>query len=324
MGLLDFLKNKPENKPADAPAPTPTTPGAPTPAPLAPADAAAKPAGPRYQGSNFKTPAPEAAPVSATPLPFPAPEPLPLPFEPENVLEQLLLMAATEEQARPAFYQALMQEEILMILAPEEGVGPGDVVPAEGAQIQLQVLTDGKLPIFTSPSRLADGGQDASEVSYVRIPGHAFFSMVQGQDCVLNPFSPAGKLLPKEEIEALLNGQLTGPTSPAGGDAEVLLSQPENYPTAVADAVVAWAATQPHLRTAYLAQMQLANAPETPRLLLAFESDAAGPEFMQELGPVLEGKTDAFQFVDLMLLDLESAEGVNPYFLQIEPIYQRA
>lgn len=314
MGLLDFLKNKP----ADAPA---STTGAPAPAD---APAAAKPAGPRYQGSNFKTPPPETLPVHATPMPFLAPESLPFPFEPENVLEQLLLLAANEEQARPAFYQALMQEEILMILAPEEGVGPGDVVPAEGVQIQLQVLTDGKLPIFTSPSRLADGGQDATEVSYVRILGHAFFSMVQGQDCVLNPFSPAGKLLPKEEIEALLNGQLTGPTSPAGGDAEVLLSQPENYPTAVTDAVVAWAATQPHLRTAYLAQMMLANSPETPRLLLAFESDAAGPEFMQELGPVLEGKTDAYQFVDLMLLDLDSGEGVNPYFRQVDPIYQRA
>ena len=310
MGLLDFLKNKP----ADAPAPVPI-PGPDTPAPDA------KPAGPRYQGSHFTTP---AVPALTTPAPFPAPEPLPFPFEPQNVLEQLLLLATNDEQARPAFYQALLQEEILMILAPEEGVGPGDVVPTEGAQIQLQVLTDGKLPIFTSPARLTDGGQDDSQVSYVRLPGHAFFNMTQGQDCVLNPFSPAGKLLPKEELAALLAGQLTGPTSPAGGDAEVMLSQPENYPSAVADAVTAWAATQLHLRAAYLAQMQLATAPDTPRLLLAFESDAADPAFMQELGPVLDGKTDAYQFVDLMLLDLASEEGVNPYFRQVEPIYQRA
>lgn len=314
MGLLDFLKNKP----ADAPAPAPT-PDAPAPAPAP--DPAAKPAGPRYQGSHFTAPA-APAPVPAGPPAY-APAPPPFPFEPENVLEQLLLLASTEEQARPAFYQALLQEEILMILAPEGGLAPGDVVPTEGAQIQLQVLTDGKLPIFTSPARLADGGQDASQVSYVRLPGHAFFNMTQGQDCVLNPFSPAGKLLPKEELAALLAGQLTGPTSAAGGDAEVLLSQPENYPTAVADALTAWAAAQPHLRTAFLAQMQLANAPDTPRLLLAFESDAADPAFMQELGPVLEGKTDAYQFVDLMLLDLASDEGVNPYFRQVEPIYRR-
>ncbi|MBO2008886.1 enhanced serine sensitivity protein SseB C-terminal domain-containing protein [Hymenobacter negativus] len=314
MGLLDFLKNKPADpKPA-----TPATPGAPTPA-------ADKPAtGPRYQGSKYTAPPePGIPPMPAMPPAFQLPEPPPMPFEPENVLEQLLLLAATDENARPAFYQALLQEEILMILAPMEGIEPGEVKLAEGQEIQLQVLNDGKLPVFSSPPRLSDGGVDNGPVSYVRIPGHAFFSMVQGQDCVLNPFSPAGKLLPKDELAALLNGQLTGPLSPAGGDAQVLLSQPAEHPAAVADAIAAWAATQPHIEAAYLAQMQLANNPDVPRLLMAFLSTNPDPSFMQELGPVLEGKTNAYQFVDLMLLDLDSEEGVNPYFKQVEPFYTK-
>jgi len=307
MGLFDFLKNKPD---AAAPA-TPTPPGTPP----APAD---KPAGgPRYQGAKFAAPPAPAEPV------YQLPDPEPFPFEPENVLEQLLLLAATDENARPAFYQALLQEEILMILAPADGIAPGEVVLAEGQEIQLQILSDGKLPLFSSVPRLTDGGVDNGPVSYVRLPGHAFFSMVQGQDCVLNPFSPAGKLLPKDELAALLAGQLTGPTSPAGGDAQVLLSAPSEHPAAVADAISAWAATQPHLETAYLAQMQLANNPDVPRLLLAFESSSPDPSFMQELGPVLQGKTDAFQFVDLMLLDKASDEGVNPYFRTAEPFYKK-
>lgn len=247
-----------------------------------------------------------------------------MPFQPENVLEQLLLLASNDENARPAFYQALLQEQVLMILAPAEHLAPGEITLSEGQEIQLQVLSDGKLPIFTSPARLSDGGVDNGPVSYVRVPGHAFFSMTQGQDIVLNPFSPAGKLLPKDEVAALLGGQLTGPTSPLGGDAEVMLSQPADYPTALRDAVAAWCATQPQLRAAYLAQMQLANAPEVPRLLLAFESDSADPNFMQELGPVLQGQTANFQYVDLMLLDKSSNEGVNPYFKQVEPFWQRA
>ena len=308
MGLLDFLKNKPaEDKPA---APAPATPGT----SLA---ATEKPAGgPRYQGAKFTAPPAPAEPV------FNIPEPEPLPFDPENVLEQLLLLAATDENVRPAFYQALLQEEILMILAPMEGIAEGEVVLAEGQEIQLQILSDGKLPIFSSVPRLTDGGVDNGPVSYVRLPGHAFFNMVQGQDCVLNPFSPAGKLLPKDELAALLAGQLTGPLSPAGGDAQVLLSQPAEYPTAVADAIKAWAATQPNIAAAYLAQMQLADNPDVPRLLLAFESSTPDPSFMQELGPVLQGQTDAFQFVDLMLLDMSSEEGVNPYFRTVEPFYR--
>ncbi|HEX8656369.1 MAG TPA: enhanced serine sensitivity protein SseB C-terminal domain-containing protein [Hymenobacter sp.] len=311
MGLLDFLKNKPaDEKPANSP--TPAAPGTPPAATEKPAG------GPRYQGAKFTAPAEPIAPVPT----FQLPEPPPMPFEPENVLEQLLLLAATDENARPAFYQALLQEEILMVLAPMEGIAAGEVVLSEGQEIQLQVLSDGKLPIFSSVPRLSDGGTDNGPVSYVRLPGHAFFGMVQGQDCVLNPFSPAGKLLPKDELAALLAGQLTGPTSPAGGDAQVLLSQPTNYPTAVAEAVGAWCATQPHIATAYLAQMQLADNPDVPRLLLAFESNHPDPSFMQELGPVLQGKTDAYQFVDLMLLDKASNEGVNPYFRTIEPFYQ--
>ncbi|WP_310391257.1 enhanced serine sensitivity protein SseB C-terminal domain-containing protein [Hymenobacter sp.] len=303
MGLFDFLKNKPADAPS-APATAPATP---------PAD---KPAcGPRYQGSKF------TAPLEPTPT-FQLPAPEPFPFEPENVLEQLLLLAATDENARPAFYQALLQEEILMILAPAEGVATGEVVLTEGQEIQLQILADGKLPIFTSVPRLTDGGVDNGLVSYVRLPGHAFFSMVQGQDCVLNPFSPAGKLLPKDELAALLAGQLTGPLSPAGGDAQVLLSAPAEHPTAVADALAAWAATQPHIEAAYLAQMQLADNPDVPRLLLAFESSSPDPSFLQELGPVLQGQTNAYQFVDLMLLDKTSDEGVNPYFRTVEPFYK--
>ncbi|GAB2873458.1 enhanced serine sensitivity protein SseB C-terminal domain-containing protein [Hymenobacter ruber] len=309
MGLLDFLKNKPADEKPAAPA-TPATSSAP----------AEKPAGgPRYQGAKFTAP---VEPEPAVPT-FQMPEPAPLPFEPQNVLEQLLLLAATDENARPAFYQALLQEEILMILAPMEGIGTGEVTLAEGQEIQLQILNDGKLPIFSSPPRLTDGGVDNGLVSYVRIPGHAFFNMVQGQDCVLNPFSPAGKLLPKDELAALLNGQLTGPLSPAGGDAQVMLSQPAEAPQAVADAIAAWAATQPHIEAAYLAQMQVASNPDVPRLLLAFVSSNPDPSFMQDLGPVLEGKTNVYQFVDLMLLDMNSEEGVNPYFKTIEPFYQK-
>ena len=309
MGLFDFLKSKP----GDAPA-TPATPAG-TPAAKPPAD------GPRYQGAKFTAPPEPGIPMM--PSDFMPPQPEPFPFEPENVLEQLLLLAATDENARPAFYQALLQEEILMILAPAEGIDAGEVTLAEGQEIQLQILADGKLPIFSSPSRLTDGGVETNPMPYVRLPGHAFFNMVQGQDCVLNPFSPAGKILPKDELAALLAGQLTGPLSPAGGDAQVLLSQPADYPTAVAEAVAAWAATQPHIETAFLAQMQLEANPEVPRLLLAFESTSLDPSFMQELGPVLEGRATGFQFVDLMLLDKTSDEGVNPYFRTIEPFYRK-
>ena len=320
MGLFDFLKNKPD---------TPATPAPPTPAAAPAADETPAPkAGPRYQGSNYVAPVEPALPVPPMPAQFQAPTaPLvpELPYEPQNVLEQLLLLAGSEEQARPAFYQALMQENIIMVLAPEDGLAPGEVQLAEGQQIQLQVLQDGRLPIFSSPDRLNDGGLDHSNMSWVWIPGHAFFSMTTGQEAVLNPFSPAGKLLPKEELEALLRGELT---QQAGlpPDAQVTLSAPAELPEGLAEGLAEFGAAHPTIEAIYLAQMQLVGAPqqEEARLLLGFVSTNQNPDFMQDLGPALEGRTGPFQHVDLMLLDMTSDEGVNPYFRQpeVQPLYQ--
>jgi len=247
------------------------------------------------------------------------------PFEPQNVLEHLLLLAPVDENARPAFYQALMQEDILMVLAPDENLGTGLIQLTEGQQIQLQVLQDGRLPIFTSEARLSDGGMDASTIAWTPIPGQAFFAMTQGQDCVLNPFSPAGKLLPAAEIQALLTGQLTqGGGLPA--DAQVLLSTPE-LPAGLGESLAEFGQANADIRAIYVAQMQLAgDESQAPRLLLGFDTISHDPDFMQQLGPALEGRTGDFQHVDLMLLDLTSEEGVNPYFQQpeVQPVYTAA
>ncbi|TDN40423.1 hypothetical protein E4631_11185 [Hymenobacter sp. UV11] len=322
MGLFDFLKNKPES----APTPTPASDAAATPN----QGAAPAKSGPRYQGSAHVVP---AAPVP-TPLPAtqddlgplaPPPPMQEFPFEPQNVLEHLLLLAPVDENARPAFYQALLQENILMVLAPDENIGLGEVQLTEGQQIQLQVLQDGRLPIFTSEARLSDGGMDASTVSWVTIPGQAFFGMTQGQDCVLNPFSPAGKLLPAAEIQALLEGQLAGGGSALPADAQVTLSVPAALPEGLVESLTDFGAATPSIRKIYLAQMQLlGNESQPPRLLLGFDTTDQNPDFMQELGPALEGRTGDFQHVDLMLIDPNSDEGVNPYFRQpdVQPLYE--
>ena len=328
MGLFDFLKNKPESAPA-----TPTPPAAPAPpSPTAAPEAAAAPtapaapkSGPRYQGSAHVAPPAPALPTPPAPPPMPTQLPAgpEFPYEPQNVLEHLLLLAPVDENARPAFYQALLQENILMVLAPAEGQATGEVQLAEGQEIQLQVLQDGRLPIFSSAARLSDGNMDVSTISWVPIPGQAFFAMTQGQDCVLNPFSAAGKLLPAAEIEALLAGQF----SQQGGlpaDAQVVLNAPE-LPEGLAESLADFGAANADILAIYVAQMQLAgNEAQPPRLLLGFDTISHDPEFMQQLGPALEGRTGNFQHVDLMLLDLTSDEGVNPYFQQpeVQPVYK--
>jgi hypothetical protein len=259
----------------------------------------------------------------------PAP-PIPIPqvpdvaaFEPRNILEQLLVQAATDPSFRSPFYQALLGEELVVVMAPKEGMEPGEITPTEGMEIQLQILHDGKIPVFSSVERIFESGAVPDQsVTYMRLRGHDFFSMVQGAECALNPFSPVGKLLAADEIQALLAGQLFEAPNPQ--DMQVALNQPEVEPVALKEALREYAAGQEHIHAIYLAEMQMQHNPEERRLLLAFHTDQQDPAFLQELGPIIQGNIGEAQFVDLMLIDPASEEPLIQYLLQTEPVYSRA
>ncbi|MBT2558292.1 enhanced serine sensitivity protein SseB [Hymenobacter sp. ISL-91] len=333
MALFDFLKKKSEDN-TSAPATPATAAGSGT-APAAPATPA-EPAGPRYKGSNYQMPAPEApAPMPMIP---PAP-PIAMPgmmagqpdggmpeqpaFEPTNILEQLLLQASYDPQFRPPFYQALLGEELTVVLAAREDQEPGEITPTEGMEIQLQALHDGKIAIFTAVERIFDNGAvPEGSVTYMRLRGHDFFTMVQDADCAINPFSAVGKLMPADEIKALVSGQLF--EGAPQQDVQVTLHQPEPEPTALLEGLRTYSATQPAIRNVYLAEMRLQNAPEQSRLLVAFDTEETDPAFMQDLGPIIKGNIAEEQFVDLMLIDPNSEEPLVQYLRTTEPVYARA
>jgi len=325
MGLFDFLKKKPET-----PETTPAAPSSSSPSSDAPRPATA---GPRYKGSNYTLPIEEApAAPSMPPMPMmqPAPEPgqpIQLPYQPTNVLEELLMRAVHEPNLRPAFYQALLHEELFAVTLPREGETGGEITVTPGMEIQLQVLHDGKIPLFSSTERIFEGGVTADTVGYIRVRGLDLLQMVQATDCVLNPFSPAGKLLTSQEIQELLTSDLVNlPEAPAEGDQiPVQLTQPAEEPTALLGSLREFCAGKEFLEKAYLAEMRVENSVEPPRLLLAFQADTPdqNPEFLQELGPILEGRIEGYQFVDMMLLNPAGQEPLNEYFRQQEPYYQR-
>ncbi|GAA3932970.1 enhanced serine sensitivity protein SseB C-terminal domain-containing protein [Hymenobacter algoricola] len=317
MGLFDFLKSKKDAAPAvPAPAaPTPAPAGSPAPAP----------GGPRYKGSSYTSPVPEPQQPMSLPVPPLPPMPQLPPFEPVNILEELLLHAATQPELRTDFYRALLGEELVVVMLPKEGEAGGEVTPTEGMEIQLQVLNDGKIPVFSSVERMYEGGMETDSVPYLRIRGMEFFQMVQGAECALNPFSAVGKLLPAEELAELLSGRLfagapDGPDQPV----PVLLGQPADYPTQLLDALRAFSAAKPVIRAVYIAQVQLQDNSAPPRLLLAFHTDDNDAAFLQELGPVVQGNISDHELIDVLVLDPTSEEPLNQYFTTVEPIYRRA
>lgn len=326
MGLFDFLKKKPE---------TPEIPSAPTPAPAsAGATPATAPAGPRYKGSNFTLPVEEAPAAPSMPLipMMPAQESgseqfMELPYQPTNVLEELLMRAVQEPNLRPAFYQALLHEELYAVTLPKEGQPGGETQIEPGMEIQLQVLHDGNIPLFSSVDRIFEGGVTPDSVSYIHVRGLDLLQMVQATDCVLNPFSPAGKLLTSQEIQDLLTSDLINlPNAPAEGEQlPVQLGPPTVPPTALLESLSEFCAGKDFIEQAFIAEMHIENSTEPSRLLLAFQTDSPeqNPEFLQELGPVMEGRIEGYPFVDMMLLNPTSDEPLNQYFNQQEPFYKR-
>ena len=309
MGLFDFLK--PKKQPTD----TPATP-APVPSSTPPAS------GPRYKGATFTSP---VAPPPPAPVLPPPPPPMPA-FEPLNQLEDMLLRAAADPDGRPDFYRALLREDVYVLTQPKEGQAAGEIPVTQNMEVQLQVLHDGKIPVFTAPERIYDSSVVKDEVPYLRLSGFDLFQMVQGADCALNPFSSLGKLLMANELAELLAGQLfEAAPHQIAPETQVLLGQPAEFPTALVESLSTYAAGQPLIRAIYLAQMQLPDSQEPPRLLLGFDVEGEDTAFLQEIGPVIQHHLDAtHQFVDIVLVSPDSEEPLSHYFYQTEPVYKRS
>jgi hypothetical protein len=247
-------------------------------------------------------------------------------FEPLNQLEEMLLRAAADADGRPDFYRALLQEDVFVLTQPKEGQAAGEIPVTPNMEVQLQVLHDGKIPVFTAPERIYDSSVVKEEVPYLRLSGFDLFQMVQGADCALNPFSSLGKMLMASELAELLSGQLfEAAPHQIAPETQVLLGQPAEFPTVLVEALNTYAAGQPLIRAIYLAQMQLPDSQVAPRLLLGFDVEGEDTAFLQEIGAVIQHQLDAtHQFVDIVLVSPDSEEPLSQYFYQTEPIYKRS
>ncbi|AIZ64110.1 hypothetical protein PK28_11120 [Hymenobacter sp. DG25B] len=317
MGLFDFLKSK---KPAE---PTPAA----TPASSAPGTPAPEAAGPRYKRPNYTSPAPVELPLPPLP-PMKQPIMPPMPtFEPNNALEAALLQAAQDPNSRALFYRELLRQNLVVLPAfEEENPATGLIIPEPGMQIQLQVLNDGKLPVFSSLDRVYENGAVSGDVAYMLISGLDYFRMVQGAECVLNPFSPFGKLLTVPELEDLLAGNLSGADEEEDSslaDKRVSLDQPAERPEALIHAVRIFGASHPAIESVYLAQLTVEDNPAPPRLLLGFIIDNEDTSLFPEMGPILQGHLQQDQTIDLMLINPSAEDPLANYFRGTEPIYQR-
>ena len=243
----------------------------------------------------------------------------------DDVLEQALRLAATDPAARPAFYRALLDAEVVVI-GRSNGTVDDDGRLSPGSHLSLAHwrAPDDTLfvPFFSSEARLHAAAP--AETSILRLHARALFETARGSVLVLNPGAEVGKEFAPGEIDALLDHGVAHAADPHVVESarQVLLGQPAERPDALITAVSALLAGHANVRAAYLARMDDPSRPP-PSLVIGLEGDGDLDAALREVGSVAADTAPRDTPVDLVEVR-RGDDGLSDYFLRsVEPFYRR-
>ena len=225
-------------------------------------------------------------------------------FTPVNELERLLVAAATDPAARPAFYREIGQHELFVITEGRQPEREQRFVADENTSLQIRMIElDGKLhaPIFTSVERIS--AMVPKEVGFVAMKGDAVLSMLRGKDLVMNPGAEYGKIFTAHEVEGILNGSIFNPQeTPDVGGKKILLGQPTEYPRHITDALSRFFARSRDVKAAYLAHAFIPEVDQAPHTLIGVDVAGDWRKVVEEAGIVVREVAKPGEIVDFVQL----------------------
>ncbi|CFQ55199.1 enhanced serine sensitivity protein SseB [Yersinia frederiksenii] len=258
----------------------------------------------------------------------------------DQSLESLLKLAATESIHRTAFFRALLNATVLVLVDDAELRGEeGEMTftAGDGVNILHWEKQDGEsvIPFFTSVEVLQqaldiaeDQSIDTEKQPFIAMPVRVLFEMTQGAHLFLNPKSEHGKEFWPQEVAMLLeNGGLAQPAEMVvDKESQILLGQPEEYPAAMVDALIQLFSQRKPVRRAFLALMHDKSVDEKPNLLIGLEVDGSDDEIdqlIQEAGNVASDHAPDDGPVDFCVVN-EKERGVSHYLMtHTQAFYQR-
>ncbi|WP_174848532.1 enhanced serine sensitivity protein SseB [Yersinia artesiana] len=258
----------------------------------------------------------------------------------DQSLESLLKLAATESIYRTAFFRALLDATVLVLVDDSEQRGEdGEMTftTGNGVNILHWEKQDGEsvIPFFTSVEVLQqaldiaeDQPIDSDNQPFIAMPVRVLFEMTQGAHLFLNPKSEHGKEFWPQEVAMLLeNGGLAQAAEMVvDKESQILLGQPEEYPTAMVDALIQLFSQRKPVRRAFLALMHDKSVDEKPNLLIGLEVDGSIDEIdqlIQEAGTVASDHAPDDGPVDFCVVN-ENERGVSHYLMtHTQAFYQR-
>ncbi|EKN3346267.1 enhanced serine sensitivity protein SseB [Yersinia ruckeri] len=253
----------------------------------------------------------------------------------ENELEKLLRLAASESIHRPAFFRTLLDATVLVLGDSGQGSQDGEMTfsASNGVSIQHWEKQDGEttIPFFSSLDVLQQALNSQAgdkEQPFVAMPVRVLFEITQGACLFLNPKTEYGKEFYPEEVAMLLaNGGVARPTEMVvDKETQILLGQPEEYPSAIVDALTKLFSQRKPVRRAFLALMHDKSVDEKPNLLIGLEVDGSEDEIdilIQEAGHIASENAPDDGPVDFCIVS-EKERGVSHYLTtHTQPFYQR-
>ncbi|WP_145509194.1 enhanced serine sensitivity protein SseB [Yersinia alsatica] len=258
----------------------------------------------------------------------------------DQSLESLLKLAATESIHRTAFFRALLDATVLVLVDDAElhsEEGKMTFTAGDGVNILHWEKQDGEsvIPFFTSVEVLQqaldiaeDQSIDTEKQPFIAMPVRVLFEMTQGAHLFLNPKSEHGKEFWPQEVAMLLeNGGLAQPAEMVvDKESQILLGQPEEYPAAMVDALIQLFSQRKPVRRAFLALMHDKSVDEKPNLLVGLEVDGSDDEIdqlIQEAGNVASDHAPDDGPVDFCVVN-EKERGVSHYLMtHTQAFYQR-
>jgi hypothetical protein len=226
-------------------------------------------------------------------------------FEPENELEHAMLLAASQESARPDFYLLLLDSELWALGELTDRIAI-DTVENAGRTFH---------PVFTAEKRI--GALVNEPRPHFSIPGRVLFASTRGASFVINPGSEIVKTMSPEEIAWMLDQP-----KPAAA-ANIVVAEPKVYPTRLIKALCVLFTSRARIKAAHLLYVAREGIDSEAHPLIGLVADGDVPrladEIMQVGAEALPGTV-----VDVVWLNPDGPlDPLQEHMLGIAPFYKR-
>lgn len=248
-------------------------------------------------------------------------------FEPVNDLEKALIDASTKPEARPAFYQTLLDSHVFIVpMGEAPPVENGQIKAGAPIQLAMVEMEWTRYTVFFSSSERISQVSD-KPMQYLAMGGRDFLKMTRGSPLVMNPSLAYGKIFLPGEVADLLDGKMFEPQVryTADKDQQIMIGQPAKYPLELMKALSAHYKKYLTVKTASLAHYVNPARDPDPGLLICVDLDDPGQwdKIMGEAGMITSSLHPDHKFVDFFIHDNQPGS-VSEYFTKnVKPFYRR-